>query len=342
MKLHFWDEKYKNFGDDLNSWIWSKYFDFSSSPDAPIFVGIGTIIDESIPVAERIIVFGSGAGYAKPPAHIGEVGFDIRFVRGPLSARLLKLDETKSITDPAILVADQFQRVPTSDRKGVVFVPHFKSPKSARLRDVCDRAGIEYVDPLSESRSVVTRISRAEKVIAESMHAAIVADAMRVPWLPVVTSPEISTFKWCDFSFSLRLPYCPVVLPATCFTHQTRDLLIRRSANNLSLASPWADNRFTHERKGIEQQMESFHAIVERQHDRLRKMFSLSVRIFNRSVGRLPAFFAGRKGGDLFEASVAAMHECALRPGVLSDERIHEAALSAVLRAIEELQSEKL
>jgi hypothetical protein len=108
MKLHFWEEKYKNFGDDLNSWLWSKYFDFSSSPDAPIFVGIGTIIDESIPVAERIIVFGSGAGYAKPPAHIGEAGFDIRFVRGPLSARLLKLDETKSITDPAILVADQF------------------------------------------------------------------------------------------------------------------------------------------------------------------------------------------------------------------------------------------
>lgn len=35
-------------------------------------------------------------------------------------------------------------------------------------------------------------------VLADAMHAAIIADAMRVPWLPLITSPQINTFKWLD------------------------------------------------------------------------------------------------------------------------------------------------
>jgi succinoglycan biosynthesis protein ExoV len=41
------------------------------------------------------------------------------------------------------------------------------------------------------------------------MHGAIVADALRVPWVPIVTSPRILKLKWQDWCSSVNLPYQP-------------------------------------------------------------------------------------------------------------------------------------
>lgn len=341
MRLHYWKAKHKNFGDELNSWIWEKYISFSTAENvSTVFLGIGTIIDSDIPDASRTIIFGSGAGYRKPPTSIhNDAALDISFTRGPLSARLLNLDPTKYITDPAILVADQFPKVLNDNRHGTVFVPHYKSTTSSRLREVCKRAGIEFVDPLSESRSIVDRISRARKVIAESMHAAIVADAMRVPWVPVVTSPEISTFKWCDFTFSLDLPYCPVVLPPTCLPHSIRNLLLRHSSNKFSLAEDRSNACFINDERGQLEQLSSFKLIPARQLSSFRQLVYFSARVFNRIASRLPAMLFNLNGRAYLAKSVAAMTACADMPGFLSDERIHQAALSRIIRALDQLQN---
>jgi succinoglycan biosynthesis protein ExoV len=50
-------------------------------------------------------------------------------------------------------------------------------------------------------------------VVTEAMHGAIVADTLRIPWIPVVCSPEIATFKWRDWTASLDLPYRPIAIP---------------------------------------------------------------------------------------------------------------------------------
>ena len=39
------------------------------------------------------------------------------------------------------------------------------------------------------------------------MHGAIVADTLRVPWIPVRTNPKILPFKWLDWCQSVKLPY---------------------------------------------------------------------------------------------------------------------------------------
>ena len=45
------------------------------------------------------------------------------------------------------------------------------------------------------------------------MHGAIVADTLRIPWVPVVCSPAIPPFKWIDWTRSLDLDYRPRGLP---------------------------------------------------------------------------------------------------------------------------------
>ena len=41
----------------------------------------------------------------------------------------------------------------------------------------------------------------------------IVADALRVPWIPLVTSPRILSFKWQDWCQSIELTYQPQFVP---------------------------------------------------------------------------------------------------------------------------------
>src|SRR5690606_31984382 len=44
-------------------------------------------------------------------------------------------------------------------------------------------------------------------VIAEAMHAAIIADSYRVPWVSVSSSRRINAFKWQDWAASLRMTH---------------------------------------------------------------------------------------------------------------------------------------
>ncbi len=44
------------------------------------------------------------------------------------------------------------------------------------------------------------------------MHGAIVADALRVPWLSVSSGPQINRFKWRDWCDSLALDYTPAAM----------------------------------------------------------------------------------------------------------------------------------
>jgi succinoglycan biosynthesis protein ExoV len=58
------------------------------------------------------------------------------------------------------------------------------------------------------------------------MHAAIVADTLRVPWLAVASSPQVSTFKWLDWTGSMGLPYEPASLRASSTEMQLRNAML--------------------------------------------------------------------------------------------------------------------
>jgi succinoglycan biosynthesis protein ExoV len=63
---------------------------------------------------------------------------------------------------------------------------------------------------------VIRRIAGADSVIAESMHAVIIADTFGVPWQAVSISGGFNQFKWQDWGQSLSMqvsirPFFPML-----------------------------------------------------------------------------------------------------------------------------------
>jgi succinoglycan biosynthesis protein ExoV len=80
---------------------------------------------------------------------------------------------------------------------------------------VCEPAGLTYLDPRGEAMSVIRAIAQSEFIVAESMHGAILADAFRVPWVAVSTSPSINSFKWSDWAGTVGVEYQPRYVPVS-------------------------------------------------------------------------------------------------------------------------------
>ncbi|MGD0903294.1 MAG: polysaccharide pyruvyl transferase family protein [Terracidiphilus sp.] len=220
-----------NFGDDLNRWLWSRLLGSSLDvDDGTVVLGIGTTISrELLPSAKRYIVLSSGVGYGAIPADFGGPNWEVLAVRGPLTAAVLNLSGEKAITDGAALLRllPECEPLPASERRGVAFMPNFERLALGNWRQACEAAGFEFLNPFADSEQTVQRIRRAKLVIADAMHAAIVADALRVPWIPVVLSPQNSSFKWFDWTMSLNLPYRPTKIPASTLMEAVRNTAVR-------------------------------------------------------------------------------------------------------------------
>ncbi|MFT3717866.1 polysaccharide pyruvyl transferase family protein [Pseudorhodoferax sp.] len=210
MQLFYYKDSAGNFGDDLNPWIWySLYPELFDGLSRDYILGIGTLINDRAPRDERIHVCGSGVGYhgAAPV----DARWNFVFVRGPRSAAALGLQPDKAITDPAILVRQLMPKRPRTTAS-VAYMPHHDSLWRADWRMICKRLGLVFLDPGEDIHTTIQKICQSKFVIAEAMHAAIVADALRVPWVPVKAYRHILDFKWCDWAESLDMVYQPLEL----------------------------------------------------------------------------------------------------------------------------------
>lgn len=200
MKLHYYDSK-PNFGDLLNEWLWPQVLpDLIDHPTSDIMVGIGTLLDNNLPDGKKLI-FGSGFGYNVPPT-IDE-DFLFFFVRGPLTAESLGIPAELAIADPAVLVGTRHTDRPSKTRK-YAYMPHHEWRDHPVANDIIRRNGIHVIDPTAPVETVLREIQSSEIILAEAMHAAIVADALRVPWIPIAINP-VNQFKWRDFMGSMRI-----------------------------------------------------------------------------------------------------------------------------------------
>jgi succinoglycan biosynthesis protein ExoV len=204
MKLFYYRGSTANFGDDLNDWIWPQLLPgFFDGDERTLFLGIGSIIFNSFPATARKIVFGSGyAGYTAKPAV--DEQWDFRFVRGELTAQALGLPLSKAIGDAAILVRScPIERtIPTYD---LAFMPHWESAVYGDWPEVALRAGMHYIDPRWPVERVLKDLLASRILVSEAMHGAIVADALRVPWIPVRPLSSRHRSKWYDWSSALGL-----------------------------------------------------------------------------------------------------------------------------------------
>jgi succinoglycan biosynthesis protein ExoV len=215
LKLFYYQDPEGNFGDDLNRWLWPRLAPGLLDEDnSTLFVAIGSILDRRIPQGPEKVVFGSGVGYGLLP--VLDPTWHICCVRGPLSAKALGLPPATAVTDSAALVRAVRKRPGSGRGDGhVTFIPHFRTPRRAealglRLERIVAGLGIEYVDPRGDVEGILDRIERSRVVIAEAMHGAIVADALRVPWVPVRLFDQVLSLKWRDWCASLGIEYRPL------------------------------------------------------------------------------------------------------------------------------------
>ena len=206
MKLVFFRGKVPNFGDELNLHVWPALLPagFLDDDDSELFVGIGSIIGNHLPQTSRKFVMGSGyAGYmGLPDVHDGS--WDIRFVRGPNTARTLAIDPNLSICDSAILLRAMHLPAPDASA-GIAFMPHYESLERGDWAEACRLAGITLIDATAPVETVLSQIRGARLLITEAMHGAIVADALRTPWIGARPIYGGHHGKWLDWAGALGL-----------------------------------------------------------------------------------------------------------------------------------------
>lgn len=226
MRIYYYKSDTGNFGDDLNVWLWprllpNKFDGFalhmhdsetSYSLKETIFVGIGTLLNSNIPRTPNKLIFGTGAGYENGGNITIDKKWDISFVRGPITAKHLGISEQKIITDSAMLV--RLLDIPKYDAlHKVSFMAFHRNRQMEFLKNLCASYDVHFIDPRQPVEETLKSIRSSELLITEAMHGAIVADALRVPWIPIKSSPKLLDSKWQDWCLSLDMKYRPVIFP---------------------------------------------------------------------------------------------------------------------------------
>lgn len=212
MQLYHFD-KAPNYGDALNPWLWPKFLGHRLQPrSSTLFLGIGTILNANdFPRAERYAVLGSGGGYgpfAKPDAR-----WSIYAVRGPLTAQGLGIDPELAAIDGAYLLRRTELPAPAPNGHRIGFMPHWQTRLRVPWEKICAAAGLRYIDPALSVEETLAAFRACTGIIAEAMHAAITADALRIRWVPVRVGGQFLDFKWKDWLGSVGLEATPVQLP---------------------------------------------------------------------------------------------------------------------------------
>lgn len=213
MKLFYYKDPNGNFGDDLNPWLWSILLDGCFNEDnSEIFVGIGTLINNKLPIHPIKHIFGSGVGYGPPPKIDDKYIFHA--LRGFHSAKSLGQPESSVITDAAILVNTVLGKINTEKKHKIGFMPTGEACRNYDWESICDDLGFCFISPHWEVMYSISKIASCEILMTEAMHGAIVADSIRIPWIPVDCYRGVLKFKWEDWLSSLDLPYIPKNVPS--------------------------------------------------------------------------------------------------------------------------------
>ncbi len=131
--------------------------------------------------------------------HRDYVRYDIRAVRGPVTAFLLKsagYDCPEVYGDPAVLMPRIYRPEGKEKRCKVTLIPHI---------DDCGEApeGLHVISPAEGGwQHFIDEITASEMVISSSLHGIIVAESYGVPAVYLASGTEDQRMKYYDWYFS--------------------------------------------------------------------------------------------------------------------------------------------
>ncbi len=207
--IHYCRIEGGNFGDDLNIQLWGRLFpNLSSLKGRVIFYGVGTILDGRHDKHVRKVVLGSGIGEAHMA--LSDPNWDFRWVRGPKTADEFGIAKQFGLGDSAILWPGlQFGH---NAHGPIGLVPHYATWDSFDWTDVGAKAGMTVINPRQSPDRVIDEMRSCSRIMAESLHGAICADAMGIPWAACVLAHRFNEFKWRDWLATIERPYQPLMM----------------------------------------------------------------------------------------------------------------------------------
>jgi len=215
-----WQSPAGNVGDDLNRVLWPRLLpELKDVHPETLFLGIGSVLDRRHAPNRPKIVFGAGGRSPHKLPAFPSPNIDLRFVRGPLTARALGLADHFALTDPAILAPEVFAARHALTPRGydIGFVPYFRTSLDYAAR-IAAKAGLRMIPVTLPPEEFIGELLECRAVISESLHGAILADAYGIPWIPCrITTlrreKETHAFKWNDWMASMEVSSGIVTLP---------------------------------------------------------------------------------------------------------------------------------
>jgi len=236
MQLYCWRGEAPNFGDELNRLLWPRLLPgFFDDDAAVLFLGIGSVLDVRHAAAAVKLVVGAGYGGYQPPPSL-DASWVVHWVRGPRTARRLGLPAEYGLGDPAMLLNET-----APGGRAIGFMPHFESMADGDWAEAAAVAGVSLIDPRGDPSAIIAAIGRCRVLLAEAMHGAIVADAMRVPWVALRPLVPAHRAKWQDWAASLDLDLRFQTLAATSLAEWLRAspaAALHRGRRLLAFAAP--------------------------------------------------------------------------------------------------------
>jgi succinoglycan biosynthesis protein ExoV len=122
---------------------------------------------------------------------------------------MLNIPNDLGLGDPAILLRTIIKPQEKSSPQVVSFIPHWESLHRGKWAEICRLTGINLIDPRQPVDAILPGFSRSKLVITESMHGAIIADALRIPWIPLLPLNNKHRGKWLDWADSMQIKLRP-------------------------------------------------------------------------------------------------------------------------------------
>lgn len=201
-----------NFGDQLTPIILRHYgfMVFWTRPNRAELIGVGSILGGNRPDKIRVpsgyqgAIFGTGMMFDVPGPDLR--GARILAIRGPLSAKVCRLDPARCrFGDPGLLADELFPKLPIVNEGRDLVVPHRVD------RTLAARHPGKVLVPLTGSPARVVQAYRgAGSVVTSSLHGLVLADALGISacWEP---HPGVlgDGFKFRDYAASLGIETTP-------------------------------------------------------------------------------------------------------------------------------------